>query len=53
MREEGIEIWLPARGFENYEVSSKGRVLNCNQSDICKCLNGKAKHCKGYHFELL
>ena len=30
-----------------------GRALGCNQSDICKCLNGKATHCQGYHFELL
>lgn len=28
-----------------------GRVLNLNQSDICKCLNGGQITCGGYHYE--
>lgn len=36
MREEGIEVWLPAKGFDNYEVSSKGRVRNVKTGRILK-----------------
>ena len=28
-----------------------GRALGVNQSDICRCLNGKSYTCGGYHYE--
>lgn len=32
-------------------IRACARDLNCCQTDICKCLSGKAKQVKGYHFE--
>jgi hypothetical protein len=30
------ELWLPIRGYSNYEVSSQGRVRNLKTSRIMK-----------------
>lgn len=32
-------------------IRACARDLSCQQTDICKCLNGELKHVKGYHFE--
>lgn len=32
-------------------VSECARAIGCDRSEIFKCLNGKRKHIKGYHFE--
>jgi hypothetical protein len=34
-------------------IRACGRDIGCNQSDICKCLNGKSPHVKGFHFEYM
>ena len=31
-----LEMWLPVRGFDNYQVSTKGRVRNVITRNILK-----------------
>ena len=38
-------------GEEFASIRECGRVLGLSQSDICKCVNGVAYTCGGYHFE--
>ena len=38
-----MEIWLPIKGFENYEASNDGRISDA--------LKGKINSVNGYHFE--
>lgn len=46
-----IKIRVVETGEIYDSIRECGRALNCNQSDICKCLSGKYETCKGYHFE--
>ena len=38
-------------GEEFASIRECGRALGLPQSDICKCVNGVAYTCGGYHFE--
>ena len=51
---ENIEIWRPVIGYENYEISSLGRIRNVITGKVLKPLKGKngylhidlkSKHC--------
>jgi hypothetical protein len=44
MEETDEEIWKPITDFPNYEVSSKGQVINKNTNKIMK----QQTHCSGY-----
>lgn len=46
-----IKIRIVETGEVFNSIRECGRALGCNQSDICKCLNGGQKTCAGYHFE--
>ena len=46
-----IKIRVVETGETYDSIRECGRSLGCNQSDICKCLNGRQRTCNGYHFE--
>ena len=46
-----IKIRVVETGEEFESIRECGRVLGVNQSDICKCLNNRARTCGGYHYE--
>lgn len=46
---------IPIRVIETGEaydsIRECARDIGCHQTDICKCISGKIKQVKGYHFE--
>lgn len=46
---------IPIRVIETGEaydsIRACARDIGCHQTDICKCISGKTKQVKGYHFE--
>ena len=46
-----MRIRIIETGVAYDSIRECARAIGGNQSAICKCLTGKEKSCKGYHFE--
>lgn len=48
-RQKKVRVIETGKVFNS--IRECGRVIGCDQSMICQCLNGKMRSCNGYHFE--
>lgn len=48
-RQISVRVIETGKAYDS--IRACARDIGCHQTDICKCLSGKVKQVKGYHFE--